>query len=139
MWSSNLSSASSCFPCFSRTRFFRVQVVQSPGPGHRGRQRNVLLIPLCQKPSLVLFENLYSFLHACFKNIQQKTFLFNKRNHIILIEGLYLNAPQEKHAFSTNVPLLDPRFSDVFRGYRGGTLVENGLVTFHVQEKLLLL
>ena len=36
--------------------------------------------------------------------------------------------------FSTNVPLLYPlktseniRFSDVFRGYRSGTLVENGL------------
>ena len=37
--------------------------------------------------------------------------------------------------FSTNVPLLYPlktenfRFSDVFRGYRSGTLVENGLTT----------
>ena len=37
--------------------------------------------------------------------------------------------------FSTNVPLLYPRktsknlsFSDVFRGYRSGTLVENGLM-----------
>ena len=36
--------------------------------------------------------------------------------------------------FSTNVPLLYPlktsedlRFSDVFRGYRSGTLAENGL------------
>ena len=36
--------------------------------------------------------------------------------------------------FLTNVPLLYPlktseklRFSDVFRGYRSGTLVENGL------------
>ena len=36
--------------------------------------------------------------------------------------------------FSTNVPLLYPlktsenrRFSNVFRGYRSGTLVENGL------------
>ena len=36
--------------------------------------------------------------------------------------------------FSTNVPLLDPlktlenwRFSNVFRGYRSGTMVENGL------------
>ena len=36
--------------------------------------------------------------------------------------------------FSTNVPLLYPlkvsenhRFSDAFRGYRTGTLVENGL------------
>ena len=38
--------------------------------------------------------------------------------------------------FSTNVPLIHPlkisenfRFSDVFRGYRNGTLVENGLNT----------
>ena len=37
--------------------------------------------------------------------------------------------------FSTNVPLLhplktseNPRFSDVFRGYRSGTLIENGLI-----------
>ena len=35
--------------------------------------------------------------------------------------------------FSTNVPFLYPlkienrKFSDVFRGYRSGTLVENGL------------
>ena len=40
--------------------------------------------------------------------------------------------------FSTNVPLLYPlktsenlRFSDVFRGYRSGTLVKNGLRLLH--------
>ena len=39
------------------------------------------------------------------------------------------------NSFSTNVPLLYPlktlenlRFSDVFRGYRSGTLVENELI-----------
>ena len=38
--------------------------------------------------------------------------------------------------FPTNVSLLYPlkksenRFSDVFRGYRGGTLAENGLMVF---------
>ena len=35
MWSSNHFSISSCFPCFSRSRFFRVQVFQGPGPGSR--------------------------------------------------------------------------------------------------------
>ena len=39
--------------------------------------------------------------------------------------------------FSTNVPLLyslktseNGRLSDVFRGYRSGTLVENGLINY---------
>ena len=32
--------------------------------------------------------------------------------------------------FSTNAPLLYLRFSDVLRGYRSGTLVENGLIGF---------
>ena len=43
------------------------------------------------------------------------------------------------HPFSTNVPLLYPpeniknlQFSDVFRSYRAGTLVENGLSVFKV-------
>ena len=42
---------------------------------------------------------------------------------------------QNINLFSTNVQLLLPlktenlRFSDVFGGYRSGTLVENGLVT----------
>ena len=31
MWSSNLFFASSCFPRFSQSRFFRVQVFQGPG------------------------------------------------------------------------------------------------------------
>ena len=31
MWSSNHFSISSCFPCFSESRFFRVQVFQGPG------------------------------------------------------------------------------------------------------------
>ena len=31
MWSSNHFSISSCFPCFSGSRFFRVQVFQGPG------------------------------------------------------------------------------------------------------------
>ena len=39
MWSSNHFSISSCFPCFSRSKFFRVQVfrvqVQGPVPGFR--------------------------------------------------------------------------------------------------------
>ena len=45
--------------------------------------------------------------------------------------------------FSTNVPLLYPlktenhrRFSDVFRGYRSGTLAENGLIFSYSKMKL---
>ena len=37
MWSSNHFSISSCFPCFSGSRFFRVQVFQGPGPGSGSR------------------------------------------------------------------------------------------------------
>ena len=37
MWSSNHFSISSWFPCFSGSRFFRVQVFQGPGPGSRSR------------------------------------------------------------------------------------------------------
>ena len=58
----------------------------------------------------------------------------------ILIQGLSLNFAsniKRINPFSTNVPLLYPlkttenlRFSDVFRGYRSGTLVENGLTNF---------
>ena len=36
MWSSNHFSISSCFPCFSGSRFFSVRV-QRPGPGSRVR------------------------------------------------------------------------------------------------------
>ena len=46
------------------------------------------------------------------------------------------SSPIMVNPFSTNVPLLYPlktsenfRFSDVFRGYRSGTLVENGFTT----------
>ena len=48
--------------------------------------------------------------------------------------------------FSTNVSLLYPlktlenlRFSDVFRGYRSRTLVENGLIQYLYSDPLLLL
>ena len=39
MWSSNHFSISSCFPCFSESRFFRVQVFQGAGPGSEFRSR----------------------------------------------------------------------------------------------------
>ena len=39
MWSSNHFSISSRFPCFSRSRFFRLQVFQGPGPGSGSRVR----------------------------------------------------------------------------------------------------
>ena len=56
-----------------------------------------------------------------------------------------LFSPEMFNPFSTNVPLLYPpqtsenlRFSDVFRGYRSGTLVENGLKRVKkVQERCL--
>ena len=48
---------------------------------------------------------------------------------------LILDEFERINQFSTNAPLLYPpktsenrRFSDVFRGYRSGTLVENGLI-----------
>ena len=37
MWSSNHFSMSSCFPCFSGSRFFRVKLFQGPGPGSGSR------------------------------------------------------------------------------------------------------
>ena len=37
MWSANHFSISSCFPCFSGSRFFRVQVFQDPDPGSESR------------------------------------------------------------------------------------------------------
>ena len=47
--------------------------------------------------------------------------------------------------FSTNAPLLNPlntpenrRFSDVFRGYRNGTLVDNGLSKLEIVGKFCL-
>ena len=56
---------------------------------------------------------------------------FRNRVSIFQKQGLSIFNP-----FSTNVPYLYPlktsenrRFSDIFRGYRSGTLVENGLKT----------
>ena len=41
MWSSNHFSISSCFPCFSESRFFRVQVFQGPGFSRSGSRVRV--------------------------------------------------------------------------------------------------
>ena len=72
MWSSNHLSISSCFPCFSGSRFFRVQVqglgpwsrvrVQGPGPGTGSRVRvQVLEVANSQKqPPEVFCEKRYS-------------------------------------------------------------------------------
>ena len=56
-----------------------------------------------------------------FVSLSVWTYLFLKKKHGV-------------KPFSTNIPFLYPlktsenlRVSDVFRGYRGGTLVENGL------------
>ena len=45
--------------------------------------------------------------------------------------------------FSSNVPLLNPlktsenwRFSDIFRGFRSGTLVENGLSRYFLLVRI---
>ena len=59
-------------------------------------------------------------------------------NWLLYDEGIVLKQVKEDlNTFSTNVPLLYPlktlenqRFSDVFKGCRSGTLVENGLKTF---------
>ena len=63
-----------------------------------------------------------------FGNQLSQTVNINCNNWIILVLSSCLNP------FSTNVPLLYPLktsknfwFSDIFRGYRSGTLVENGL------------
>ena len=54
---------------------------------------------------------------------------FTAKELIVLLQN-----HQDINPFSNNVPLLYPRktsenrrFSDVFTGYRSGTLVENGL------------
>ena len=51
------------------------------------------------------------------------------------IQGIFLLSKNAFNPFSKNVPLLYPlktseneKFSDVFRGGRSGTLVENGLI-----------
>ena len=63
MWSSNHFSISSCFPCFSGSRFFRVHVfqgpgsksmvrVQGPGPGFRSSRFPVNFVKFLRTPSL---------------------------------------------------------------------------------------
>ena len=57
--------------------------------------------------------------------------IFNKFVTSVMLFAKFFHV----NPFSTNVPLLyslktseNLRFSDVFRGYRSGTLVENGLM-----------
>ena len=75
-----------------------------------------------------------------FVNVWLLTYWF-KASYCILEDSSFNNCndPTEIHfnPFSTNVPLLYPLktsenlwFSDVFKGYRSGTLVENGLINF---------
>ena len=73
-----------------------------------------------------LSKLVFPFLNINFT--RDKSEFFMEVNLGLLNKGLYFNT------FSTNVPLLytlktseNPRFSDVFRGYRSGKLVENGL------------
>ena len=59
MWPSNHFFISSCFPCFSVSRFFRVQVFQGPSPrsGSRVRVRvQVLEVASSFKLSLSSFQ-----------------------------------------------------------------------------------
>ena len=59
MWPSNHFFISSCFPCFSGSRFFRVQVFQGPSPrsGSRVRVRvQVLEVASSFKLSLSSFQ-----------------------------------------------------------------------------------
>ena len=53
VWSSNHFSISSCFPCFSESRFFRVQVFQGPAPGSGSRVRLQVLEVAVLKMSIL--------------------------------------------------------------------------------------
>ena len=91
---------------------------------------NLLLIfrtPFHRNTSGELFLSIYIF-------PQKFSMVWRK---ILLNVSKFLNCELiwKLNQFSTNVPLLyslktskNPRFSDVFRGYRSGTLVENRLV-----------
>ena len=72
-----------------------------------------------------------------FSILKTKT-LSIKLEYRLLVESSKINP------FSSNIPLLYPlktsenqRFSEVFRGYRSGTFVENGLKTHYLHTKLL--
>ena len=66
MWSSNHFSISSCFPCFSSTRFFRIRVfrvrVQVPGSRFQTQPRNSCLTTFLKKyrqPPEVFYKKSY--------------------------------------------------------------------------------
>ena len=63
MWSSNHFSISSRFPCFSESRFFRVQVLQGPGFSVSGSRVRFQVLEVATKNwqnSLTLFRNITS-------------------------------------------------------------------------------
>ena len=93
MWSSNHFSISSCFPCFSGSRFFRVQVFQGLGPGSGSSSklrgpvpgfrsclfaavfekqplRNILKIKLCPEAAILMRFSISFF--CTFSEILQK-------------------------------------------------------------------
>ena len=85
---------------------------------------------MCVHVALLHFSNL---------SVISRAWLYSP---LALFRGLIIPIPpglvcmeELLNPFSTYVPLLYPlkasedlRFSDVFRGYRSGTLVENGLI-----------
>ena len=82
--SSNHFSISSCFPCFSRSRFFRVQVfrdqVQGPSPGSASRIQVQGLGPgyrvRVQVIEVALFVlNIFKFLSWLFGRVEKKDWL----------------------------------------------------------------
>ena len=87
---------------------------------------------------LIYINDLRQGLHVDIKSFADNTSLFSVVDALLSLHLNLLRIGKWKmsfNPFSTNVPLLYPRkisenlrFSDVFREYRRGTLVENGLI-----------
>ena len=83
---------------------------------------------------------LFYFMYMCIRNIYSYLVAINLISRLVHKAFIVLCISSSPpiiffNPFSTNVPLLYPletsekrTFSDVFRGYRSGTLVENGLI-----------
>ena len=91
---------------------------------------------MCKHLLLLFITKLYAWKDIC----NQTVFVANIFFTIQFNPKKYPSTLQTFNPFSTNVPLLYPlktsknrRFSDVFRGYRSGTLVENDLIKLNKQ------